>query len=489
MEEKDFNSLVNQLGSNLKCVLVLGPEFINIDAVEADFKESIHDFFAKKKFPEKSKGNYFSEDGFLQYDDFNESFDMLYNLSEFYKEQKLTASYEKLARIPFTSIISLSPDDLIVKAYEHINKPNTFRRYKSEGFEDAPSETSKTNTLIYNLAGHYDSPMDMIFTFDNFFNFLNKIFQDTVFPNFRKHIIEANSFLFLGFSYDKWYLKLIFFLLNKFRSNNQQFTRNAIFNYEITDEVFSSKINYYKTSFKMKFSPENEQDFIEKLYNACRTKGILSDIKPLQGAAAAGPQNRVDKYRILFLGASPVGKLVLRIGEEYYEIQKALKKEYYELLDPLFRVKSVDIMDAVNKDFPSLIYITCHGTPNGELILSDDVNSPIKLPLSDLIDIIKHLVNVHKQINCIVFSACNSAEQAKEISEVIPYCVGMSQAVDEEVSMTFTKGFFKGFIEDKKNIEYAFKNGTLAIKHSDDLQTRPFFNIPVLYKNGEICNP
>lgn len=49
MTEADFNSLLNQLGSNVNCVLVLGPEFINIDSAERDYTESIHDFLVKKK--------------------------------------------------------------------------------------------------------------------------------------------------------------------------------------------------------------------------------------------------------------------------------------------------------------------------------------------------------------------------------------------------------------------------------------------------------
>lgn len=485
METKDFDSLINQLGSNLKCILVLGPEFINIDLNESDFTESIHDYLAKRKFSELSKKNYFGEDGFLYYEDEDDNLNMLSTLSAFYRDLTLTASYTKLARIPFTTIISLSPDDLIIKAYEQINKDKTFRSYKNEGFEDGPLETSKSKPLIYNLTGHYDNAMNLVYTFDNLFTFFNKIFQDTVFPNVRKHIIEANNFLFLGFNYDKWYLKLIFFLLNKFRQDKQKFSRNAIYNYKIDNDVLNTKIDYYRVSFKMKFSPENEKEFIDKLFDACREKGILSEPNILKSPTS---NTSINQYKILFLSASPSDKLRLSLGPEYDDIKNALNHGIYQLLPPVYNLKKDGVREEVNNTSPSLIYITCHGTAEGELILSTQNNTSAKLPLKSLVEIVNLLIEEHKQLSCIVFSACKSKIQAKEISTVIPYCIGMSENIDEDVSMIFTKGFFQAFIRDKQNIEYAFKNGISAIKNCGDSQLESFFNIPILYKNGEIFN-
>jgi hypothetical protein len=464
---------------------VLGPEFITIDSTDVDFTESIQDYLAKKKFKEFTQKSYFSEDGFLHFENQSKNSDMLIELGKFYRELKVSESYTKLARIPFTSIISLSPDDLIVQAYTAINKDCVFRRYKDEGFDDGPPDTSKLKPLIYNLVGHYENPMELVFTFDNLFMFLNKIFQDTIFQNVRKHIIQAHSFLFLGFNYDKWYLKLIFFLLNKFREH-KNVTRNAVFDYIKNEKDFSSKIEYYKASYNLNFSQENEKKFIDKLFEECRVKGILTDINKVQDVDSNKLTEKTDnRYRILFLGSSPIGKLTLKIGEEFFDIEKVLNKDFYELLKPKFGFQKNDIQAEVNTKFPNLIYFTCHGTPEGELILSTDKNKPDKLALQDLKDIIENLVNVHKQITCIVFSACKSEIQAKEISGLIPYCVGMSEPVSEKVGFAFTEGFFQGFILDKQNIQFAFNNAVQVIKNHGDNEISPFFNIPVLYENGK----
>src|SRR4249919_111662 len=108
MNQQDFDRLLNQLDSKQRCVLVLGPEFINIDSGELDFTVSIQDHLSKE-FSE-TKDYYFGDDGFLLYDDLDKKFDILKKIKDFYARLPVTESYKKLARIPFTSIISLSPD-------------------------------------------------------------------------------------------------------------------------------------------------------------------------------------------------------------------------------------------------------------------------------------------------------------------------------------------------------------------------------------------
>lgn len=488
MEKSDLDRLVKQLGTgNFKCILVLGPEFINIDRNEADFTESIQDYLAKKELSENIRKNYFSEDGFLYVDngDADAKYDILQKISGYYESLPLTESYEKLARIPFTSIISLSPDDLIVKAYNKIEKKNTFCRFRKDGFEDGPTEVTKTSPMIYNLMGKYDDTMELVFTFDNLFAFLNKLFQDTGFDFLRRHIKDADNFLFLGFTYHKWYLKLIFYFLTKVRNNNPHLSSNAIFNYKNKEVEFISKIEYYKASHKLKFSPENEKQFIDDLFNACRETGILSSVNALQGVNAdLLTAKKKEKYRILFFTASPEGKMVLRAGEKLVEIEEAIKKDFYQLLRPKYRLKRSDIQSEVNNNEPHLLYFNCHGNEAGELVLSDENNKPANLPLEELKEIIVELVVLHTQINCIVFAACKSEKQAQEISKVVPYCVGMNKTVYEEVSDLFTKGFFEAFIRDNQNFEYAFNMGVLAIKNCDKAELREYHTIPVLYKNG-----
>ncbi len=495
MDDKTFKYLLSQLERN-KCVLVLGPEFINVDNTDANYTGSIHDYLGENKFKDASqKNSYLSEDGFFYYDDPIEKFTALDQIGEFYKRLPLTSSFQKVAEIPFHMIISLSPDDLIVQAYEALGKKCTFCTYKSNGFEEAPSITGKDATLIYNLFGQYNDSESLVFTFDDLFKFLNKIFQDSVFPKFREHINAATSFLFVGFSYDKWYLKLIFFLLKKFRTiDPQNYTKNAIFNYDTNSP--NPNVEFYKSNFDLKFSPEKEKDFISKLYDSCKERGILTEKKDSQAA----PSDATDKrYKILFLGSSPEGKMPLKLWEEYNKIQSSLE-EYnsktkpllpleqrrdFFLNDAVYATTISQLMQKINQQTPQLIYLSMHGSDGDKLIFSDVSDNPEYLGLQDLLSKMKLLAQKHHDIECIVFSSCQSEEQAKKISTIIPYCVGMKEAIDPKACVPFAEGFFSQLYNDPGDIKYAFQMGLESMK---DNKLDSLINIPVLYYNGELVN-
>ena len=486
MEKSDFDRLLKQLGPNGRSMLVLGPEFINIDSPEADFTESIQDYLSKRSFAESTQKHYICEDGFLFFDnsELRKKTDVLDKLGDFYRDLPLTESYEQLSRIPFTSIISLSPDDLIVQAYKKINKPHTFCKFKNDGFEDAPQESLKTLPMIYNLMGHHADRHLLIFTFDNLFSFLDKLFQNTGSDNLKKHIRETNSFLFLGFNFRKWYLKLFFYFLTKIREGKNNQVSDAIFNYKNKEDQFQSRIEYYKASYDLMVSPENEKNFIEKLYNACDEKGILSDINA-EPEANTGAAGKKAKYRIQFFASSPTKKGQLNSGEKFLSIVDALKGKDYDLFKRL-DLKRGDIAIDIGRNKPNMLYFNCHGNGVGELILSKEDNTAEPLPLTDLKEIIDTLLEKNRQINCIVFSACKSEIQAKELSSSIRscYCIGMNENVDEEVSEFFTMGFIEGLLEDNQNFRYAFKRGVEAIKNCKKEVYRKFHTIPVLYVNG-----
>lgn len=345
--------------------------------------------------------------------------------------------------------------------------------------------------MIYNLFGHYEDFENLIFTFDNLFAFLDQLFQGTE-KKLQLHIKEATTFLFLGFNYDKWYLKFIFYLLKRIAKDSRS-RRNAIFDYKPQNDQFDSKTKYYKVSYNLKFYPENEKEFIDTLYDACREKGLLVDVKSIQSSSVANKNISTDnKYKILFFAASPDGKMPLRGGDKYLEIKKNLNKDFYELLDkdgsPNLKLTRDGISSGVNQHSPNMVYFNCHGTADGQLILTTINNKPDYLPLDELKDMIKDLAEVHSQINCIVFAACKSEKQAEEISTIIPYCIGMSETILEEVSSYFTIGFFQGFVRDNQNFRYCFNMGISAIRNCEKAEYRKYADIPVLYINGKKYN-
>ena len=105
--------------------------------------------------------------------------------------------------------------------------------------------------LLFNFLGIYDDSESLIFTYDSLFEFLYSIFPVEKLPLFLLTAIQkATSFLFLGFGYDKWYLKIIFFTLEKMLGGNET-EKKAIFNYRDTQ---NKTVEFYESSFSYSFS-------------------------------------------------------------------------------------------------------------------------------------------------------------------------------------------------------------------------------------------
>ena len=82
-------------------------------------------------------------------------------------------------------------------------------------------------------------------------------------------------------------------------------------------------------------------------------------------------------------------------------------------------------------------------------------------------------------VKVVVFNACHSAEQAKAISEVVPFVIGTSWSVGDKAAIAFASGFYFG-IAQSMDIDDAFNFGidqALAFNEPDDLF--------LLYKDGE----
>jgi SIR2-like domain len=489
MEQKVMNNLLNHVQKK-KCILVLGPEFINIDKDESATVRSILDFLADEQFkPYITDSNFLGEDGFFFFNE-NQNQDriakesMLHDMSEYFKGLDITESYEKLAQIPFDAVISLSPDKLLLEASLLIGKSVRYQKYSAAGFQDDP-DNIPGQPVLYNLCGDIDEEDILLFTFDNLFKFLDKLFQNSNFPNFKERICQAKTFIFLGFSYDKWYMKLIFYMIKKMRYTAPGEVKYAVMDYDKKPQ--HQKIGFFQCHFGMLFTSGNEKAFIGELYDACKTAGILFEDQPVEEQRDGADK----KYRIMYLAASPQTKPALRQGAEYYKgIKQMLDAKLFDTLEPIFNVSTDKLRAAVNKNNPELVFLSCHGTSERELILANAANFPEYLSLKDLLILVKHLVKVNRRLQCIVFSSCQSEEQAKQISTIVPYCIGMRIDIKEAAADTFTQGFFEGFVKRNAEIEYAFANGLLALKATPFGEDKATYeNIPRLYHKGTLITP
>lgn len=187
----------------------------------------------------------------------------------------------------------------------------------------------------------------------------------------------------------------------------------------------------------------------------------LSEIKILQDKLSE-KQNIGDIIKILFLGASPIDEVRLRIDEEVRDIENGLKlaalRDLFELKSQ-WAITTKTLQQAMLDNHPTIVHFSGHGDISG--IAVEDSIGNAKLIENDAIGSLFELFS--KDIKCVVLNSCYSESQALEISKHIPYVIGMKKSVNDEAAIAFSLGFYAA-LGAGKDIEFAFKMGVVAVK-------------------------
>ncbi len=191
----------------MKCILFLGPE-ISVD----DKGNSLHrEFFNQiaEGFPDME---YIENEGFYspQSDEIISAFALEYYKSDFLVQNKIGRSLlEDFAQIPFNLIVSLCPDDTMHRIYDDFAIDHNFITYNGTIQEMDPDDDE--TPVIYNILGNATADGKYIYTHENFYKYLKKV---VIPPEIKKKIQDANHFLFIGFDFEKWYNRLLQFILD-----------------------------------------------------------------------------------------------------------------------------------------------------------------------------------------------------------------------------------------------------------------------------------
>ena len=191
-------------------------------------------------------------------------------------------------------------------------------------------------------------------------------------------------------------------------------------------------------------------------------------------------QSSVNTLTILFLSANPINKAQLELEREVAEIRRRLISAgtYYK-----FRViheretRAAFIASCIMRYNPDIIHFSGHGNIKGEVSFLDDFNQGI-LASPKLLSEIFSLASSKTKI--VVFNACYSEIQAKEVTKFIDFAIGMNDQIEDEYAILFSSGFYEALAHNK-SIDEAFK----ITKHSLRLLGVSDSSVPkLLLKNG-----
>lgn len=203
----------------------------------------------------------------------NEGKNALYPVfQEFYLDPKFNQPNEvirKLSLLPFHLVITSNPDQCFIEAYKDkkekmgINFNSGFYDYK--GFTKETEVGTLDKPLIYGLYGSPDEPDSLVTTEETFLDYLiNFIGRKPALPS--DILVELKKpnkiFLFLGFGFDNWYLRVILHLILDKNRDNPCFALEEFNTAEL--DSFDQTKRFYK-QFNILILESNIKKFVADL--------------------------------------------------------------------------------------------------------------------------------------------------------------------------------------------------------------------------------
>lgn len=242
-----------------KCILFLGPEVFTNHHNET-LEQRLHHYLAL----ENNAGNKVYSDGLFFFKERQKRTEVYLKIRRFFEQESFPEAeklFAKIAKIPFHFIVTITPDNLLLNTFQ-----DNMITARSDFYQKQPGKNNtKTPTrnapLIYNLLGNVNKPSSLVLTHDDLYDYFESIFQRrSMSEQLKSHILnEAQSIIFLGIPFDKWYLQLLLRVLHLHK--DEEFMRFAA-----AQEVEPSVQTFCKEQFKINFVPFKVEDVINEIY-------------------------------------------------------------------------------------------------------------------------------------------------------------------------------------------------------------------------------
>ncbi|MBL7827000.1 MAG: SIR2 family protein [Saprospiraceae bacterium] len=272
-----------------ECVLLLGPHAATYDgeSLRTLLAERIHRLLRQRRPDAPADGTDLSAAvrDFLK--SFPENGEALHALrqamSDFYREfdNEPIPVYEAVARLPFKYIINTAPDDLLVKTLRTRHKTPLFFDFHFDNPEynlvqnrqalNLETEIAEDAPLVFNLLGHYERPDSLVLTDAAKLRFLEIVLQHekeatlpaniAFFFNKRPVRRHRKAFVFLGFDFNEWHMRLFMHLLG---SRHGQVLPQSI-TLQGEDALQGDVQRFFTDNFNMHFAGPDALGFLTRL--------------------------------------------------------------------------------------------------------------------------------------------------------------------------------------------------------------------------------
>ncbi len=204
-----------------------------------------------------------------------------------------------IAQIPFTVLLTLTPDNLLARAFDQTGFEYSadfyFRQRNAAQHFERPH---RDKPLIYNLLGNIEEPESLVLTHSDFFDYLESIFNKHIHEELLSVLENAERYIFLGLPYEKWYFQLLLRWLSIDSDKLKEVERLALQEFE---ESHLKKL--YTAEFKLEFIPTGIAAFLQELHQQCKSAGILKEASTVENVSNRNTEFSPEEVRSLIAKA------------------------------------------------------------------------------------------------------------------------------------------------------------------------------------------
>jgi hypothetical protein len=244
--QPNWKPILNDLEKE-RAVLLIGPHFLTHrgHSIATDFYEHLTEQLADEST------HFFSKDGLFLFDTAVSKMDAQTEAETFYKDlESDEAVLRYIAELPFPLVISVNPD-LALPQFFSKRQLNFQFDYFSSKDKATPSNITKptaASPLIYNLCGSIEDYQSLVLDFDDMFELLKNLLGDFGVPKAVNDVlVNATTYVFIGFEFEKWYTQLLLRYLNKnrdhFSNTNKNYATKTIISDDNTKAFFQQQFN------------------------------------------------------------------------------------------------------------------------------------------------------------------------------------------------------------------------------------------------------
>jgi hypothetical protein len=296
-----------------------------------------------------------------------------YNKAE--KEAKINPLLEQLSDLPFKIIVNTTPDDFFARFYAQAVRDYRFDFYNFRKPTSDPLYTFGDDAppLIYNLFGFYKKSESLVLTYSDQLAYVNKITgaQHERLPDSLLAAFAVPRFyLFMGFDFEDWSLRVLFDALFKNARNSIQ-----PFAYPLKGEPETGPFAkvFFQSEFRMEFPKVDLEAFTTNLLEHYKNLGgqAASDsAAPVANALILHNEAKDDEgYQALLNHLKPlkIRTLSLRDAVGQGDVQAWIRKTLDSVQMVLLLV-SADFFDDSNPALPLMEEIAQRNNPRNQFL-------------------------------------------------------------------------------------------------------------------------